>query len=248
MHKSVHEDKGNLIISLLDEATQNHTFSVKIPDCSVSDAFQVAGLVAKQKSLNFTSGDSTGKVITLKKDFFKAKKVADSVVPPKDTLNFSEDTLSTVEPDKEIMEEVMSDFTKSELQAHLNANKAEVNAVAASMKKDMAEWREQMRSDLREVKDAINSQKNALDQHIYIQKTQLDTHIQLQKSLIEKEFSGQSLKLDTSIKLQTAGLQESLSAVKLDVTRWVVGLILGVPSILFTLYKIFQVLSTSSGS
>jgi len=178
--------------------------------------------------------------------------VSDNVLPGSYATVVGNDVLAgqstsdTEEPEADATQkegDLMSDFSRSELQAHLKSNKSEIDVVAASMKKDMAEWREQMRADLRDVKDAVNSQKSSLDQHINAQKTQLDAHMQLQKMLIEKEFSAQSLKLDTSIKLQTAGLQESLSAVKLDVTRWVVGLILGVPSILFTVYKIIEAVS-----
>lgn len=225
---------------------ENHdadAFVINIPEVDNSKFFNIAQTIAVQmeSGRNMTSPELA---IKADSDKFRPKQYA--------TINVAEDRAGqhgshekpNAQPDDK--EGLMSDFNRSELQAHLRSNKAEVDAVAAIMKKDMAEWREQMRADLRDVKDAINSQNNSLDQHIIAQKTQLDAHIQLQKMLIEKEFSTQAIKIDTSIKLQTAGLQESLSAVKLDVTRWVVGLILGVPSILFTIFKIFEAVSAHS--
>lgn len=107
----------------------------------------------------------------------------------------------------------MSELTRSELQSHLDANKAEVNAIASSMKKDMAEWREQMRSDLRDVTEAINKQNSTLDKH----------------------FHSQEVKLTSSLELQSSKFDLALTNAKLDIIKWVLGL----PSLAFVIYKIY---------
>lgn len=107
----------------------------------------------------------------------------------------------------------MSDFNRNELQAHLKASKAEVDAVAASMKKDMAEWRELMRSDLRDVKEAISAQNSSLDKH----------------------FHAQEVKLNSSIELQTSRFELALTNAKLDIIKWALGL----PALAFVVYKIY---------
>ncbi|CDH01837.1 hypothetical protein [Xenorhabdus bovienii] len=61
-------------------------------------------------------------------------------------------------------EEHMSDnFTKTELEALLRANKAEVDVVAATMKKDMAEWREQQNVQLANLNISIQSLSAKVD-------------------------------------------------------------------------------------
>ncbi len=45
-------------------------------------------------------------------------------------------------------EEHMSDFTKTELEALLRANKAEVDVVAAGMREEMAKWREEQNTQM----------------------------------------------------------------------------------------------------
>lgn len=133
------------------------------------------------------------------------------------TKTFSTENASTLAENSKIRadekEEPMSDFNRSELQAHLKANKAEIDVVSASMKKDMAEWREQMRSDMRDVKDAIKSQQNSLDKH----------------------FSAQEVKLGAALQIQEHKFEKSLGDAKLDIIKWA----LGVPAIAFTIYKIY---------
>ncbi|MBC8951141.1 hypothetical protein [Xenorhabdus sp. TS4] len=61
-------------------------------------------------------------------------------------------------------EEHMPDnFTKTELEALLKANKAEVDVVAATMKKDMAEWREQQNVQLANLNISIQSLSAKVD-------------------------------------------------------------------------------------
>ncbi|MDE9557660.1 hypothetical protein KKJ06_20120 [Xenorhabdus bovienii] len=60
-------------------------------------------------------------------------------------------------------EDHMSGFTKTELEALLRANKAEVDVVAATMKKDMAEWREQQNTQLANISTAIQSLSAKVD-------------------------------------------------------------------------------------
>ncbi|MEQ1969309.1 hypothetical protein ABLA30_20505 [Xenorhabdus nematophila] len=57
----------------------------------------------------------------------------------------------------------MSDFTKTELEALLRANKAEVDVVAATMKKDMAEWREQQNVQLANLNATMQALSSKID-------------------------------------------------------------------------------------
>ncbi|MDC9623913.1 hypothetical protein PSI22_20305 [Xenorhabdus sp. XENO-7] len=61
-------------------------------------------------------------------------------------------------------EEGMSEnFTKTELEALLKANKAEVDVVAATMKKDMAEWREQQNTQMANLNATMQSMSSKID-------------------------------------------------------------------------------------
>ncbi|CDH26413.1 hypothetical protein [Xenorhabdus bovienii] len=61
-------------------------------------------------------------------------------------------------------EEHMPDnFTKTELEALLKANKAEVDVVAATMKKDMAEWREQQNTQMANLNATMQSMSSKID-------------------------------------------------------------------------------------
>ena len=107
----------------------------------------------------------------------------------------------------------MTGISKDELNALLRANKAEVEAVSSAMKTEMANWREQMRSDLKDVKTAVERQTDKLDSN----------------------FLAQQTKLDAAIQIQTAKLEKTVSDTRLDIIRWV----LGVPGLLFILWKIY---------
>lgn len=111
----------------------------------------------------------------------------------------------------------MSTPTKDEIQALLAANKAEVTAISAEMRREMTEWRAQMRSDLRDVKDAIKTQQGSLDKH----------------------FSAQESKLNSALQIQEHKFEKSLGDAKLDIIKWA----LGVPALVFTLYKLYGALT-----
>lgn len=119
--------------------------------------------------------------------------------------------------DEKVTEGIMTDISRSELQALLKANKAEVDAVASAMKTEMANWREVMRADIKDMKSAVERQSEKLDHN----------------------FSSQQVKLDAAIQIQTAKLEKTVSDTRIDIIRWV----LGVPALAFTLWKIYEVLS-----
>ncbi|WP_275379371.1 hypothetical protein [Xenorhabdus bovienii] len=60
-------------------------------------------------------------------------------------------------------EDHMSDFTKTELEALLRANKAEVDVVAATVKKDMAEWREQQNTQMANLNATMQAMSSKID-------------------------------------------------------------------------------------
>lgn len=213
MNQPIKDVYGTLTINLTDASNDWQSFSIQVPDCSVQDFVTVAETVAQSKS------------VPISKPIYNWNKVA-GVFPNQDqwningaletelnTLHFVKDDTTHKSPDAKVTEEYMSDFTKSELQAHLNANKAEVNAVASSMKKDMAEWREQMRGDLRDVTEAINKQNSNLDKH----------------------FHSQEVKLTSSLELQSSKFELALTNAKLDIIKWALGL----PALAFAVYKIY---------
>lgn len=219
MNQPHHVASGNLNINLEDRANGWRAFSIVIPDCSEQDFVTAIQKVAENKSkLLRTTTSNWSKVAGIVPADHPYNTNGSRVIK-QDELNFIENEKSEELVESHKTEGEMSDFTKSELQAHLNANKAEVNAVASSMKKDMAEWREQMRSDLRDVTEAINKQNSTLDKH----------------------FHSQEVKLTSSLELQSSKFDLSLSNARLDIIKWALGL----PSLAFILYKIYGVLTNS---
>lgn|GEM_PF-3031035 len=111
----------------------------------------------------------------------------------------------------------MTTPSREEIQALLAANKAEVSAISSEMRREMSEWREQMRSDMRDVKEAIKSQQGSLDKH----------------------FGAQEVKLNAALQIQEHKFEKSLGDAKLDIIKWA----LGVPAVVFTLYKLYGALT-----
>ncbi|KMJ44778.1 hypothetical protein AB204_12515 [Xenorhabdus khoisanae] len=60
-------------------------------------------------------------------------------------------------------EHMSTGLSKTELEALLRANKAEVDVVAATMKKDMAEWREQQNAQFANLNISIQSLSAKVD-------------------------------------------------------------------------------------
>lgn len=212
-----HLEKGNLSINLVDVNNEWNNFSIVIPECSTTDFMTAVERVAFNKSGTTKATQVNWNLVAGAKPDDSNKQDTTKTGTKEENLNFNSLNLSEESRRATGAESQMSDFTKSELQAHLNANKAEVNAVASSMKKDMAEWREQMRSDLRDVTDAINKQNSTLDKH----------------------FHAQQVKLESSLDLQASKFQLSLADAKLDIIKWALGL----PSLAFVIYKIFSLLT-----
>lgn len=111
----------------------------------------------------------------------------------------------------------MTSPSRDEIKALLAANKAEVSAISSEMRREMSEWREQMRTDMRDVKDAIKSQQSSLDKH----------------------FGAQEVKLNAALQIQEHKFEKSLGDAKLDIIKWA----LGVPAVVFTLYKLYMALT-----
>ncbi|EOZ3194592.1 hypothetical protein ACQL2C_003001 [Yersinia enterocolitica] len=122
-------------------------------------------------------------------------------------------------------EEPMSDFNRSELQAHLQANKAEVDAVAASMKKDMAEWREQSSIQLANLNASIQILSAKID-------GKLDSVDGDVKSISGKfeGIQGQMAGLNTAI----GGIQSGIST-RLAIFGVIIALVVAIPGILSAL-------------
>lgn len=189
---------------------------INIPDVDNSKFMNIAQTIAVEVE--------SGRKMVLPKaaikadsDKIPAKPYATIKKSPKDAEQRGfHDTPKAKSDDKEAF---MNDFNRSELQAHLKSNKAEVDSVAASMKKDMAEWREQMRSDLRDVTEAINKQNSNLEKH----------------------FHAQDVKLSSSLELQTSRFEHSLTHAKLDIIKWALGL----PALAFAVYKIYGLVTNT---
>lgn len=208
---------GNLTINLSDTSNDWKVLSVTVADCSVQDFFSAAENLAKTKSRQFSRQvPNWNKVagVFLNSDQTTAKEPLETEL---NTLHSVQVDTSYESQGEKVAEDFMSDFTKSELQAHLNANKAEVNAVASSMKKDMAEWREQMRSDMRDVTDAITKQNSNLEKH----------------------FHAQDVRLVSSLELQSSKFENALTNAKLDIIKWALGL----PALAFAVYKIYGLIT-----
>lgn len=116
-------------------------------------------------------------------------------------------------------------ISKEELDAKLARNKAEVDAVAARMQSDMAQWRERMSLDLREIKELVSSQH-----------ANINARLDLQASKIESSVNAQSSKIDAALAIQESKLELKLSDVKFEIIKWVLGL----PSLVFAFYKIYE--------
>ncbi|MBI6547281.1 hypothetical protein [Xenorhabdus lircayensis] len=60
-------------------------------------------------------------------------------------------------------EEHMSDFTKTELESLLKVNKSEVDVAVATVKKDIAEWREQQNTQMANLNATIQAMSSKID-------------------------------------------------------------------------------------
>ena len=142
-------------------------------------------------------------------------------------LNVAFESNSFSNEDKQTIGKVdeMSDFSRNELQAHLKASKSEIEAIASSMKADMATWNKNMAAELGEIKELLRTQQAYHEKQVLNQHLSITADFAKQNSLIEKNFATQQLK--------------TISDVKLDIIKWVLGL----PALAFTLWKIYEALS-----
>ncbi|CDH06179.1 hypothetical protein XBO1_2160004 [Xenorhabdus bovienii str. oregonense] len=107
-----------------------------------------------------------------KVSFHQFKKAAEILSPDYDSqLLFTSPVIqdnvnkksSSNEIPKHEEEHMSASLSKTELEALLRVNKAEVDVVAATMKKDMAEWREQQNTQLANINSAIQSLSAKVD-------------------------------------------------------------------------------------
>lgn len=134
---------GHLNITLSDDDGTN-PISISLPNCS----FAHYALVAKQayclsESLPFHQSAWSSHSASLESA---------------DGLSFTEENSAEI-----MAGETMNDFSKDELHAHLKTNKAEVEAVAASMRREMAEWREQQNLQISQLTTAISTLSSKID-------------------------------------------------------------------------------------
>ncbi|CDG96666.1 conserved hypothetical protein [Xenorhabdus bovienii str. puntauvense] len=119
----------------------------------------------------------------------------------------------------------MSDnFTKTELEALLRANKAEVDVVAATMKKDMAEWREQQNIQLA----SLNATMQALSSKIDGKLDSVDGKLEGMRGKIEG-IQGNISGINTAISGIQSGLSTKLTffGITITVVIAVVGMAIG---------------------
>ncbi|EAW1193055.1 hypothetical protein NL87_18315 [Salmonella enterica] len=80
-----------------------------------------------------------------------------TLVPPDGSIEFNEEDNHTVPSDSNKSGGLVTDFNRHELEARLNANKAEVSAIVSEMRREMAEWREHNSNQISQISTSINN-------------------------------------------------------------------------------------------
>ncbi|VEB97365.1 Baculovirus polyhedron envelope protein, PEP, C terminus [Cedecea lapagei] len=124
--------------------------------------------------------------------------------------------------DEKATEGIMSDITRSELDALLKANKAEVDAIASGIRREMSEWREQNNAQISQLTIAINSLSAKVD-------GKMDSVEGDVKSLSGKfeGIQGQITGINTAI----SGIQSGMST-KLAIFGVIIAVIVAIPSLM----------------
>lgn len=124
---------------------------------------------------------------------------------------------------------VVSDLSRSELQALLKANKAEVDAVASEMRREMAAWREQSSNQLSQLTIAINALSSKVDGKV-------DSLDGVVKS-IDGKFEGVKGQIEginisiTGINTALSGIQSGIST-RLTIFAILMAIIVALPGII----------------
>lgn len=138
------------------------------------------------------------------------KNIADGYKESMFTGVSSSDTVTSngdnsAEEDSRVSEGIpmTSDISRSEIEALLKANKAEVDIVAASMREDMAKWRETQNAQINQLNTILSGLSSKIDSKFEIIDSKIDS---VEKSLNAK-FDG----IDKSLNAKVDGISESIN-------------------------------------
>ncbi|MDE1486494.1 hypothetical protein KKI90_21290 [Xenorhabdus bovienii] len=174
--------------------------------------------------LSITAGNHVLSTVEFEKVTFAQFAIAAGILYPHHELQphftspFIKDNVVKKASDDNILtyneEEHMPDFTKTELEALLRANKAEVDVVAAGMREEMAKWREEQNTQMANLNATLASISVKMDAN--------NTAITGQINGINTAISG----INTAISGIQSGISTRLTifsvviAVMLAITGW----------------------------
>lgn len=148
-----------LRISLHDKHDQWKTLGVNFENGS----FEQLMTLAKVAALGTISIPAD----QLKNAFLSGDMKEDYDTPPHSYYNQLQEDIDVKAVDEG---DKMADFGRDELNAHLAKNKAEVDSVAAEMRREMAEWRTEQTQVLMSLKSEITAINVKLDERFEAQK------------------------------------------------------------------------------
>lgn len=130
----------------------------------------------------------------------------------------------------------MQEFSKEELNATLGQHKAEINAIASEMRREMAEWREQSNAQLSQLTISINALSSKLDGKM----DSVDGDIKAIAGKFEG-FNGQMTGINTAI----SGIQSGIST-RLAVFGVIIAVIVAIPGLVSALKDTSSPVQTTS--
>uniref|UniRef100_UPI001AD89548 hypothetical protein n=1 Tax=Rahnella sp. ChDrAdgB13 TaxID=1850581 RepID=UPI001AD89548 len=147
MNKQTFQDytRGNLNITLLNNEGL-HPISISLPNCSLSDFVYTTKQAYEFKDSTFVHVDGWTSEIS-------SKEQASELSSKSEGISFNQ----------EKAEDKMTDFNRNELNAHLKANKAEVDSVASAMRTEMANFRTYYVESFAEQSKALNRIESRAD-------------------------------------------------------------------------------------
>lgn len=199
-----------LSISLSDKQDAWKKLSISLENCSVDQFFSAATAVALAKI----------SLPTRIKMFGASDIIWNNIRDEPPVGEYTEKTI--IEDAEKGQREVnMNDFSRDELNAHLKANKAEVDAVAASMRQEMAEFRafqaqqfSAITTSLSEIKGEMSSAKGEM-------------------AGFKEGMSGQISGLKDGLSGQIDGVKSSISTM-----QWMIGTVLAMIGIVAAILAI----------
>jgi len=119
----------------------------------------------------------------------------------------------------------MSTPSRDEINALLQANKAEVNAISAEMRREMSEWREHNSSQLNQIANAINALSSKVDGKM----NSVDGEVKAINGRFEG-LQGQITGINTAI----SGMQSGIST-RLALFGIIIAVVVAIPSLVSSL-------------